>query len=107
MSVVVAKEPFNNHPLVTCLQAAVPLWIADLQLRGGPTDDDWGEAQKSAQDIAEHGDILQFGSKKKGEAGRLFNVLAKALAVMAFCPGGVRFAGCHWIASVESRSARP
>lgn len=50
--------------------------------------------------IGAHGDVLQFGGKK-GEAARAFNVLAEALALLSFSPGGVTFAGMHFEAPEE------
>jgi hypothetical protein len=46
--------------------------------------------------LASKGDILQFGSKKKGEAAEIFNRVAEAIAIMSFCPGGVTLFGEHW-----------
>jgi len=89
-----------NHVLTLTLMAAVPLRIAEIRKRGGPTDADFQRAKDFSLVLAEKGDILQFGGGKKGEVAVLFNRLADALAVMAFVPGGVRFDGQHW----ESKS---
>jgi hypothetical protein len=78
------------------LSASVPLRIADFQRRGGPDDADFERIRGFAQVLGEKGDVLQFGGKKKGEPAALFNQLADALAVMAFCPGGVKFGDEHW-----------
>lgn len=73
------------------LQAAVPLWIADVR--------DWEperrvEAARGCADvIAAHGDDLQFGGRHTADA---FNSLARGLACCAYQPGGVTFLGDHW-----------
>lgn len=78
-----------NAALVPALEAAVPLHMLDVGA--------WTPEQRiaycyeHAQDIASRSDVLMFGGKK-GEAAQLFNVLARALACLAFQPGGVRLA---------------
>lgn len=55
----------------------------------------------NADIIASQSDTLMFGGKK-GEPARLFAILARALACLAFQPGGVRnFAGRRWEAQPE------
>lgn len=88
----------NDHDLLRMtLAAAIPLWIHELK------DKPWAyvaaRAQRSAQEVAEHGDIIQFKAKKHGETAAAFNALAEGLAALSFCPGGVKFLGDHWIAS--------
>lgn len=80
------------------LSAAVPLRIAEYVKRGGPTDDDRRRTREFAPTLGAKGDILQYRGAKKGETAAVFNQLADALAVLAFCPGGVRFGGSHYIA---------
>jgi hypothetical protein len=53
--------------------------------------------------LAEKGDVLLFGSKQKGQAADLFNRLARAIAVLSFCPGGVHLFGRHW----QAPAAKP
>lgn len=85
-----------NSNLFLALSAAVPLWIAGLKQRGGPSESEWRETREFGPVLGEKGDAIQFGGKK-GEAAALFNRLAKALAVMSFVPGGVRFGGERWV----------
>lgn len=84
--------------LALSLQAAVPLYIAELQAFEGETR--WVQAQawrvRAVEEVAHRGDVLQYGGGKKGEAARVFNALARGLAVLAHAPGGVLFAGIHW-----------
>jgi hypothetical protein len=86
--------------LPIALEAAVLLRIAQLRKHGGPTAVDFEQARAFSQTLAEKGDVLMYGSKKKGEAAALFNQLAGALSVMAFVPGGVTFAGYHFEAHI-------
>lgn len=88
--------------LCTSLQVAVPLWIEELKHQ--PLDRVLARAPECAQTVAEKGDILQFGSKKKGETAKVFNQLAEGVAILAFAPGGVRCFGLHFEAThPESR----
>jgi hypothetical protein len=86
--------------LHTALQAAVPLWIAELkQMRERSPDSFWNHChrrtQEAAQILAEQGDALMF--RVKGKSAQVFNALAEGLAIMSFCPGGVRSNLCgHW-----------
>lgn len=99
--------------LSIALSAAVPLWIHTVRQRGHAA---WVArlAEKSgewSQTLAERGDVLQYGHKKKtksneGEVAQLFNMLAEALAHMAFVPGGVRVFGEHWIAEWSADERR-
>jgi hypothetical protein len=82
--------------LPTALSAAVPLWINDLFQRGGLTLEDWQRLADLGQLLAAHGDALLFHSPKEGETAQVFNALAEALALLAFLPGGVSFAGQHF-----------
>ena len=91
-------EP-NHELLKISLSAAVPLWI--LKLKRMPWAQVIEQRERSAQMIAEHGDNILYRAKKKGETAAAFNALAEALAMLAFCPGGVTFAGLHFEAIHE------
>lgn len=99
----IASHP-RAHLLQTMLALAVPMRIDELRDQGGPN---WGHllfANMFGHEIAHRGDVLMFGGKGsggvmvegKGSAARLFNHMAKSLAIMAFFPGGVTFLGDHW-----------
>lgn len=79
------------------LQIAVPLRIMNLQERGGPVIGDWVQAQLSvALLMAPGGTQDLMGDGGNGEAAKMFNMLAQALAVLAFTKGGVTAFGGHW-----------
>lgn len=80
--------------LQSTLELAVPQWID--RVREWTPEHRAEQAQKSGQHIAEHGDVVLYKSKKKGETAEAFNQLAVGLAVLAFAPGGVRFMGLHF-----------
>lgn len=82
--------------LIIALSATVPLWIMEIKTAGGVTADDISFAHNFARVPGEKGDILQYKSKKAGKSAKVFNGLARALAIMSFCPGGVKFRGEHW-----------
>lgn len=79
--------------IIIALEAAVPLHI--LLMRDWPETRRINEAHWASDVIAERGDLLQYGGKR-GAAAAAFNALAKGLAIGAFAPGGVTFAGHHW-----------
>ena len=87
--------------LATALSCAVPLQIMQLKAGGGPGKEDIAACQGWCGQLGEHGDVLLFGGGKPGQAAELFNQLARALAVLSFCPGGVRLFGEHWESEKE------
>jgi len=88
------------HPLPIALEVSVRLQIMEWEQCSGPELEDFERCRWIGQYLAEKGDVLQFGSKKKGEVAKIFNKLAAALAVMAFAPGGVEVFGIHFEAKV-------
>lgn len=82
----------NQELLLIALDAAVPLWIFELQRL--PLEEILRIAHECADIVASQGDVIQF--RVKGKTGLAFNALAKGLAALAFSPGGVRFMGRHW-----------
>lgn len=85
--------------LMETLALAVPWRIWELQDR--TPEQRVAIARRCKQEVASHGDTLMFGGKK-GEAARVFNALAEGLAVAAYQPGGVTFAGQHWCTDHEA-----
>lgn len=84
----------KDYPLSIALSAAVPLWILDIKEKGGLSDNDFIEAKQVSSLLGSKGDVLLFGgSKKRGEVADLFNKVAKAIAVLSFCPGGITIFG--------------
>ena len=84
----------GHDALLIALEAAVPLHIIELQDR--TPEQRVAIAQRSADEVACHGDTLQFGGGKRGDVAAVFNHLARGLAAGAFAPGGITFAGHHW-----------
>lgn len=89
----------SNNNLMTMMQMAVPLHVLQLKEKGGPTASDMAKAEESSGMLGERGDVLLFGGGKKGECADLFNRTAHAIAVLAFCPGGVDIFGQHFEAT--------
>lgn len=87
-------DSMTEELLRISLQAAVPLWIE--RLRNLPEEALLRRAQECGQHIAEHGDIILYRGKKKGQTAEAFNRLAEGLACMSFVPGGVVFLGDRW-----------
>ena len=84
--------------LTSAMQAAIPIWIAKWKQQ--PWEMVWkrlGEQTKTLPDmLGSKGEILMFGGGKKGEATKLFNETAEAVALMSFLPGGIDIFGDHW-----------
>ncbi len=79
------------------LGAAVPLNMMGLD---GTTFEQRVEfATDAAQVIASEGDNILYPGPRKGDTARAFNALARALAVLAFQPGGVKSFGHHFEAN--------
>lgn len=97
----------TNSLLSIFLSAAVPLRMMELVGRGGPTTDDMTRAQAASNLLGEKGDVLLFGSNRKGEAAYIANELAFSIAVLSFCPGGVRTFGQHFDASQFMQTPAP
>lgn len=83
----------DNSVLLIALQAAVPLHI--VFMRDWTARERLDRARWAADEVAAHGDVLLFGGERGAAAGA-FNALAKGLAVGAYQPGGIDFAGLHW-----------
>jgi len=78
------------------LAASVPFAMLDLEQRGGPGDADYEEARAEATPLAEQGDNILFRGHKKGQTAHLVSNLIRAVAVLAYAPGGVTIANLHF-----------
>ncbi len=88
--------PPSTPLLLMTLEVAVPLWIQ--RWRGRSWVERLVRSAECAEIVAAKGDVLQYGGgpREKGEAAKAFNALAEGLAIVSFCPGGVKFCGLHW-----------
>jgi hypothetical protein len=76
------------------LETTVPLLIADRKMECNElTKWDIRQAQEMLQTIAAHGDDILYRGKNTAKA---VTALARALALMAFAPGGVTFLDMHF-----------
>lgn len=82
------------------LGASVPLWIEKLRQwspeRRERRAHELVEILAYDQAMAALCDCEARGTAGPGELGKAFNAVAEGLACLAFCPGGVVFAGHHW-----------
>jgi hypothetical protein len=75
----------DHHILLLALEAAVPLNC--FELRNHPKDKLVQIAKEAGLELASKGDVLQYGSKKKGETAYVFNHVARGIAAMLIlCP---------------------
>lgn len=79
------NEPESSAALENSLMLAFPLWYEELKQK--PMS--YIESRRSicSQVIAEKGDIIMYGSKKKGAAGEAFNKFAEGVAVLVLITG--------------------
>ena len=78
--------------LATCLDAAVPLWIE--QFRKLPEEEWQRMLDEINKDFSAQMEYVIH--RKEGETAQAFNDLARAIALLSFCPGGVTCFGRHW-----------
>ena len=84
------------EPLLWELDGGVPAWQQLLARRGGPGAADWRWSREIfLPRLVTQGDELLFGG---AAASALRGDLARALAILSFEPGGVRFGPRHWVA---------
>lgn len=71
------------------------MWIEKLKHK---SFEDFEKRRESIlESVCYKGDLLLYGSKKKGETAKLFNDLAEGLAWLALiAKGGVTFGEQHW-----------
>lgn len=90
------REITTESLLRDALAAGVPLAMADLEKTGGPLERDIDEARAFGETIATEGADILFRSRKRGVTAALVTRLIRALAVLAFSPGGVTVAGLYF-----------
>jgi hypothetical protein len=95
-----------TDPLMAiCLSAAVPLWIE--KVRAWTPEERQANAHAAghmiaygagAAAVATGGKERNKSTRKRPDQGaaEVFNSIACGLAILAYCPGGVTFAGQHW-----------
>lgn len=82
------------------LGLTVPMWIE--MMRGWHPDRRVSKGHELVEIIAYEQGIAALcdpearGTAKRGERGKAFNAVAQGLACLAYCPGGIVFAGHHW-----------
>lgn len=91
----------SYHPLPDFLALVVPFKIIELKRRGGPSDEELGQAREFADTLGEKGDIILYRSERKGETAQLFNQLARTIAVGSFLPGGICIFGDRYLSAEE------
>ncbi len=79
------------------LDAMVPSLIRELLEQGGPTEYHYQRLREHGRYLAEHGDAILF--HQQGTTSEAMNRLVEGLAILAFCPGGIRVFGCEFDAS--------
>lgn len=82
------------------LGVAVPMWIDRMRFWRWEYRQEVAaklvDAITSTQGIAAMCDSEARGTARKGDLGTAFNAVAQGLAILAFCPGGIVFAGHHF-----------
>jgi hypothetical protein len=83
------------------LSTAVPLWIDRVQhwrpvYREQRAHEIGAEIGASQALVADGNVEGRVAKADRGKVAAGFNLIAEGLALLAFCPGGVTFAGHHW-----------
>lgn len=91
--------------LAVTLEALVPLRI--FELRNAGDAERMRLAREASQEVAAHGDVIQFRGKRRGETANAVGWLVTGLAVGAYQPGGVRFMGLAWCAAHPAHRWEP
>ncbi|WP_219152258.1 hypothetical protein [Amycolatopsis sp. TNS106] len=95
-------NPLDDHP---ALEAALPLGVlvALGDIEHLTEAQRQHQASQAASVIAAHADDLMFRGKHTQQA---FVAVSRALAILAFQPGGITFAGLHWCIGSGHRGTR-
>lgn len=93
---VLTQEEVTGEAIRCSLEVGVPFRMFDMQQHGGPSDRDWEETRAFAWVLGPSGDNLLYKSGKRGETARLMNEMIRAIAVLAFAPGGITIYGLHF-----------
>lgn len=99
------EESRNGLDMITtaALGVAVPMWIdrmrhwfpREREHRAHALVETLAFTQGSAA-MVDRDAMLSSKKHNPGEMAAAFNVLAEGLACLAYCPGGIVFAGNHW-----------
>ena len=69
--------------------------LLELRAQGGPNAGDIARVQRYIPDFVERGNDLFFSGGKTGATAERFEQLVEAIAVLAFCPGGITIFDHH------------
>lgn len=85
-------DEINKTLLTSSLEVAIPLWIETFK------DYDWDEFKRIVNDsenvLSECAEAVLF--RVEGKSAKAFNALAKAIAVLSYCPGGIEIFGMRF-----------
>lgn len=90
---------FNSHQLLAdSLTAAAQLHIFRLQQQGGPSHQDYAILPKAQEALMRADELLLHRGKgvQSQDSSNAFNAIAKAIALLAFAPGGVTLFNTHF-----------
>ena len=85
-----------NAEAAEVMAFAVNMRILGYEIRGGPNAGDLQRVAKVGQLDEERYRELLFNDGRPGETAKLFNLIADAVAVLAFAEDGVTFWGAHF-----------
>ena len=87
-----AWEERTRKRLRSRLQRDVPLAVREYRRHGGPSEEDYARVRNYATDLGAYGDIILYPDGKGSEEPHL-QKLVDGVAVLSFCPSGVRLYG--------------
>lgn len=93
---VLTQEEITGELIRNSLEIGVSFRMFDMQQHGGPTLHDWEQTRAFGDVLAPGGDNLLYKSGKRGKTAHLMNEMIRAVAVLAFTPGGITIYGLHF-----------
>jgi hypothetical protein len=92
-----APKREEGWALPMMLDATVPLWIETIKsLTPEQRLERITELNSDGLDFCLRMEYVLHKGPKEGDTAKAFNDLAKAIALLSFCPGGVHSFGRHW-----------
>lgn len=97
----------RTDSLLAGMGLLVPLWIA--RVAAWPTADRQAAAEAAANLISSHTDQIWESNPRKRDIpqGHVISAIARGLALLAYAPGGVTWAGGHWCVAPHQECPGP
>lgn len=99
-------KPQEDWALPSMLSCAVPLWIQQFRQL---TLDEWQARLKDLDsddsEFCLRMEYVLHRGLRDSDSAKAFNDLAKSIALLSFCPNGIRCFGSHWESKFDNSTA--